>query len=79
MRLGLIKMRRSGIWHKSHNWTKIKTVLENVMETCRPMLDKMARFNAIGMEMCEGGWFYVRSPRKWVRFKTGLTMAMAGS
>lgn len=32
-----------------------KTVLENVMEACRPMLDKLARFNAIGMEMCEEG------------------------
>lgn len=32
-----------------------KTVLENVMEACRPMLDKIERFNAIGMEMCEEG------------------------
>ncbi|MCB1558621.1 MAG: energy-dependent translational throttle protein EttA [Alphaproteobacteria bacterium] len=32
-----------------------KNVLENVMEACRPMLDKIARFNAIGMEMCEEG------------------------
>ncbi|MBL8235310.1 MAG: ATP-binding cassette domain-containing protein, partial [Bryobacterales bacterium] len=32
-----------------------KNVLENVMEACRPMLDKIARFNAIGVEMCEEG------------------------
>lgn len=32
-----------------------KNVLENVMEACRPMLDKIARFNAIGLEMCEEG------------------------
>ncbi len=32
-----------------------KNVLENVMEACRPMLDKISRFNAIGVEMCEEG------------------------
>ncbi|HRK98298.1 MAG TPA: energy-dependent translational throttle protein EttA [Alphaproteobacteria bacterium] len=49
------KNARVGYLAQEPQLDETKTVLENVMEACRPMLDKMARFNAIGMEMCEEG------------------------
>ncbi len=49
------KNARVGYLPQEPQLDETKNVLENVMEACRPMLDKIARFNAIGMEMCEEG------------------------